>query len=131
MKLFYYFILLCFCSSCSFKPKVSTDSGLPILDLTQDYPEKELDIHEIAEVEYIPLETNDSSLIKLGHALTISEKYIITYDFNGPIFIFNRKGKHIRSINHYGPGPKEHRTIFSLAVDFNKEKFSLVSLKIC
>lgn len=116
-------------SACTNQLKKPIDSTLPILDLTKDYPKKELDIHEIADVEYIPLETNDSSLIKLGHALTISEKYIITYDFIGPIFIFNRKGKHIRSINHYGPGPKEHRTIFSLAVDFNKEEYYIYEHK--
>ena len=116
-------------SACTNQLKKPIDSTLPILDLTKDYPKKELDIHEIADVEYIPLETNDSSLIKLGHALTISEKYIITYDFNGPIFIFNRKGKHIRTINHYGPGPKEHSTILSLAVDFNKEEYYIYEHK--
>ena len=110
-------------SACTNQLKKPIDLKLPILDLTKDYPKKELDIHEIADVEYIPLETNDSSLIKMAAKIMISDKYIITYDFQGPVFIFDRKGKHIRSINHYGQGPKEHNHIFFVAVDFKKEEY--------
>ena len=110
-------------SACTNQLKKPIDSTLPILDLTKDYPKKELDIHEIADVEYIPLETNDSSLIKMAAKIMISDKYIITYDFQGPVFIFDRKGKHIRSISHYGQGPKEHTHIFFIAADFKKEEY--------
>ena len=79
-------------SACINQPKAPTDSTLPVLDLTKDYPKMELDINDIAEAEYIPLETTDESVIALGAFLNISDKYIIMADPLGPVFIFDRKG---------------------------------------
>ena len=53
-------------SACTSQPKPQKDSTLPILDISKEYPEIELDIHEIADVEYVPLETTDSSVIGMG-----------------------------------------------------------------
>ena len=53
-------------SACTSQPKPQKDSTLPILDISKEYPEIELDLNEIAEVEYVPLETTDSSVIGMG-----------------------------------------------------------------
>ena len=108
---------------CSTQPQKPVDFILPVLDITKEYPKMELDINDIAEAEYIPLETTDESVIAMGTYFTISEKYIITYDINGPVFIFDRKGKFIRAINNYGQGPEEHYVISALTVDFPKEEY--------
>ena len=44
-------------SACTSQPKPQKDSTLPILDISKEYPEVKVDIHELGKVEYIPLET--------------------------------------------------------------------------
>ena len=65
-------------SACTSQPKPQKDSTLPILDISKEYPEIELDIHEIADVEYVPLETTDSSVIGMG----LKKKYIGEIHYN-------------------------------------------------
>ena len=111
-------------TGCNTQPQKPIDSTLPILDLTKEYPKMELDINKIAEAEYIPLETTDESLIAMGPYLNISDKYIITYDLGGPVFIFDRKGKHIRTLYGCGHGPKEYRhSILAFTADFQDEEY--------
>ena len=123
MKRLYFIFCLFIFTGCNRQPKAPADSTLPVLDLTKDYPEIEVDIHEIADVEYVPLETTDESLMIAGVEYCISDKYIITYDPPGTVFFFDRTGKHIRTICNIGQGPKEHFSIFSFAVDFNREEY--------
>ena len=61
-----FYIIIFFLAGCTSKSQKGLDSKLPILDLSQNYPEIELDLNEIAEVEYVPLETTDSSVIGMG-----------------------------------------------------------------
>lgn len=61
-----FYIIIFFLAGCTSKSQKGLDSELPILDLSQNYPEIELDLNEIAEVEYVPLETTDSSVIGMG-----------------------------------------------------------------
>ena len=108
-------------SACTSQPKPQKDSTLPILDISKEYPEIELDIHEIADVEYIPLETTDESVMATGWHNCISDKYIIMKDLSR-VHLFNRKGKHLFSFEHSGQGPKEYHYISELYTDFeNKE----------
>ena len=124
MVKFIFFILIIFSfTGCNTQPQKPIDSTLPILDLTKEYPKMELDINDIAEAEYIPLETTDESVIALGAFLNISDKYIIMADLLGPVFIFDRRGKFIRAIKNYGQGPEEHYVILGLTVDFQKEEY--------
>ena len=76
MKNFYLFFFTLLFIGCSTQPKAPTDSTLPILDLSKDYPEKKVDIHELGEVEYIPLETTDESVMTVGLLHFISDEYI-------------------------------------------------------
>ena len=50
-----------------------SNSELPVIDLEKEYPVKRIDIHEIADVEYIPLETTDESLIGNAYYNAISD----------------------------------------------------------
>ena len=105
MKNFYLFFFTLLFIGCSTQPKAPTDSTLPILDLSKVYPEKKVDIHELGEVEYIPLETTDESVMAVGLYHHISDEYIIIQDLSD-IQIFDRKGKHIQKISYIGQGPK-------------------------
>jgi hypothetical protein len=113
---------------CSKQPKAPADSTLPVLDLSKDYPEKKVDIHELGEVEYIPLETTDESIMRVGLFHYISNDYIIVQDL-GVMQIFDRKGKHIKRFDHTGPGPKEYHYIHGCKADFRAKELYIYDPK--
>ena len=53
------------------------DSILPVIVLNREYPVKRMNIHEMADVEYIPLETTNNSLISTLAHTAVSDKYIV------------------------------------------------------
>ena len=124
---FILFCLICLVG-CTNQPKAPTDSILPVLDLTKDYPEMDIDLQEIADVEYIPLETTDESIMRVGLYHYISNDYIIVQDL-GVMQIFDRKGKHITRFDHTGPGPKEYHYIHGCKADFRAKELYIYDPK--
>ena len=93
------------------------------LDVAKDYPEKTINLEDIAEVRYVPLETTDQSLIQGIHKMATSDDKIVICDLvQNTIFIFDKDGHFINSINKEGPGPQEYSSIQNFAVDFQKEE---------
>ncbi len=76
------------------------EAGLPTIDLTKSYPKKEIVLQDIAEVEYIPLETRDDVLI--DHLFTTGyaskDTIMIANKKKGDVFIFNGQGKFLQII---------------------------------
>lgn len=73
---------------------------------------------DIAKVEYVQLETNDSCLISNIISLQLTKEYIFAY--NGKtdqVFQFDRKGKFIRQVGRLGSGPGEYSLITEIAAD--------------
>jgi len=89
------------------------------IDVTANYPLKEFYLQDIAEVEYIPFETNSNAL--MGRSTTIfyvSDNYIIASSYSeGDIFVYDGKGKWKYSFNHRGQGPTEYNRPNSIAFD--------------
>ena len=126
MRNIYLISLLILFLACQHQAEKEKESTLPILDLTKEYPKRLIDIHEIADVEYIPLETTKKSALALPHSFRISEKYIFIADIlmsDAYIQIFNRQGKHLSNQNNRGQGPKDYYYIRTFAVDFEKEEY--------
>ena len=123
-----FFILMLALSACTSQPKAPADSTLPILDTSKEYPEIKVDIHELGEVEYIPLETTDESIMRVGLYHYISNDYIIVQDL-GVMQIFDRKGKHITRFDHTGPGPKEYHYIHGCKADFRAKELYIYDPK--
>ena len=93
------------------------------LDVAKDYPEKTINLEDIAEVRYVPLETTDQSLIQGIHKMATSKDKIVICDIvQNIIFIFDKDGHYISSINKKGAGPQEYSSIQNFAVDFQKEE---------
>lgn len=131
--------LLCSLFSCSFKKSMKninnnyTDTiqqqfcilSILNIDLKYDYPKREMKLEDIADIEYIPLETRDSVLIKGIHNVAMTENIIILCDKStNTIFLFDRQGKYISSFCHQGGGPSEYQSISNFCADFeNKEIF--------
>ena len=99
----------------------NADRGLIVIDVTKDYPTKVLYLQDIAKVEYIPLGTNDNTLMRTTIArFHLSDDYIVTTNplsNQGDFFVFDGKGKSKFSFNHRGQGPGEYNRIGSFAFD--------------
>lgn len=79
-----------------------TDS-IPTVDVYANYPMKRLDISELAEVTYLPL--NKKLLIKDRpyHGTftgSVSENLIVSYTFDGDVEVFDHSGQKLHDFNH-------------------------------
>ena len=116
------------------KPSESSETQNAIfweLDVANDYPEKTINLEEIAEVRYVPLETTDQSLIQGINKMATSDDKIIICDLEqNTIFIFDKDGHFINSINKKGPGPQDYSLIHNFAVDFQKEEIYICDYQL-
>ena len=120
-----YLYVLCLATlfGCVSNPSYNTTLG--VIDLSGNYPTRKVDLKEIADLEYIQLETTDSSLLSSVCAdYFISDDYIITSDaYTGDVFVFTRLGHFLHKFNKRGNGPEEYTNLSSAAVDFETEEF--------
>jgi hypothetical protein len=88
------------------------------IDVTADYPKKELILQDFMDVEYIPLETADDFLCQ-GFVQAIGRELVVVTNriSDGDIFIFDRSGKALRKINRKGPGSEEYTHVQSIILD--------------
>ena len=96
------------------------------IDFKQTYPKKGIDLEEIADVSYIPLETTDRSLVQAIRQIEISDSIIIIGDYSNAVIAFDRQGKFLWSFNKQGGGPEEYNTLTTLCVDFNKKEIYIL-----
>jgi hypothetical protein len=91
----------------------SKTGNLPVIDFSKTYPEKEKNLQDVADLEYIPLETTDDVLLSEQDVLShVSDKYILVHSpVRGDIFVFNRAGKIVSHFNHRGQGSREYAAI--------------------
>lgn len=80
----------------------------------------------IKKCEFIPLETNDSSLFESVYHVGVSENYIAVHSRGQyPIKLFNREGKFIRNIGSIGRGPGEFSSLYGIQLDEPANKIYL------
>ena len=86
-----------------------------VIDISKQYPEKKNILSDIADIEYIPLETSDDILLSDEAVLSyVSDKYILAYEpRRGDIFVFDRTGNIYSHFNHKGQSGKEYSWIRS------------------
>jgi hypothetical protein len=90
-----------------------------IVDVTGNYPKKELILQDFMDVEYVALETTDEFICQ-GLVLDISKGLVavINRNYDGDIFIFDReKGKGIKKINRKGQRSEEYTYISGIRLD--------------
>ena len=97
------------------KQKVS--DGLWTFDVTKKYPTKEIYIQDIADVDYIPLETNDSILWRGREVLYLDDDYIVGANRNNGVYFHDGKGKALNMFNKMGQGPKEYSDMYKVQYD--------------
>ena len=85
--------------------------AMPVLDMNLRYPKKIVDLQDIADVEYIVLETHEDGLVSGSFYTTLTDSLIITYNSSNDILIFYRDGRFSHSFNREGGSGKEHSLI--------------------
>ena len=96
-------------------PKKGSENKLIHLDISTSYPEKVLELEEVADIEYLQLELNDDYLFAREPHIVTSDKIIISQD--GDVLIFSRDGSPLFKFNHKGNGPGEYAYIEQLLYD--------------
>ena len=106
------------------------DNKPPTFDLTKEYPARDLAFQEMAEVEYIPLETTDNSLLSSLSYLFVSDSLVVTYCWeNGSVLFFDRTGKFLHSFSHKGESEQEYASMIGMTVDFDAKEVFIVDYR--
>lgn len=96
---------------------------LPTFDLQKEYPLKRVVLQDVADVEYIPLETKKEALILGLPMIKMDDKTIIIPNMRaGEILLFNHKGKHLNTFCRKGESGEEYRSIANMSADFTKKE---------
>ncbi len=113
--------------SCT-KTETQSKKGIPVVDVTKTYPKKEIVLQDIADVEYIPLETRDDALIDNNYQVcTISpDSLLIGNCVEGSIFLFNGQGKLLKKFKHKGQSGMEYKEIWGLYYDSPTQEIILL-----
>ena len=91
---------------------------LIMVDVTANYPKKELVLQDFMDVEYIPLETTNEFLCQ-GLVQAIGKEIILVKNQvnDGNIYVYNRAGKGLRIINRFGRGSEEYSFLAGIFLD--------------
>ncbi|PZX49106.1 6-bladed beta-propeller protein [Algoriphagus ratkowskyi] len=117
--------ILCFyllsCSSTinndivSFNVPKEGDSGFQLSNLSKS-------------IEYIALETNEDSFLKLIQDLKFYKDKVFVLDFTSKILVFDRSGKFLYRLGNSGDGPGEFSSVSSFVIDEQTETVHIASL---
>ena len=123
MKQLFLFIILLTSIGCSNKHNDIHKNGILNINIEKHYPKAELMLQDFVDVEYIILDNSDEYICQ-GRILDIGESYILVSNYiqDGDIFIFDRKGKGIRKINHLGESGKDYRMFTDVLLDEHNEE---------
>ena len=120
-------------SSCGRKSttETSNEDSLIKIDLLTDADAKVTKLSEIAKnVEYIPLETTESSLIGpsvLKVIYTNNRVYLRNSGLNGEILCFDMEGKFLYKLQNRGRGPEEYTFISDFDVSSDNKFLTILS----
>ncbi len=103
-----------------FQTETRESLAMPVLDLKKEYPKKTIALQDIADVEYITLETHDKGLVA-GHYTTITDSFIITYNSSWDVVFFHRDGRFSHSFNRIGGSGEEYSPPIGLNLCVNPE----------
>lgn len=104
-------------------PPVWYEGETPIFfNVENNYPETNIRLSDLSDALYIPLETNDTTLLRQlgtceGNEYLLTADRIYGQEAQTAIYVFGKDGRLIRKIDHRGGGPGEYSYISSYAVD--------------
>ena len=101
------------------------------LDVTKSYEKKTLYLQDIAEIEYVPIETTEFSLWRGREVYYIDDKYIIAANDHCGVMVHARNGKALYNFNKKGNGPNEYKEISDLCYDPKTNEVFILSMLAC
>lgn len=105
-------------------------SSFPEIRVNQTPDEKEITLQEIAEeISYIPLETNDTMLLRGVFLSICNEGIAVMHQVDGQVFLFDGKGKARGSISRKGGGPEEYVGMQQAVVDWKRNELFVLDYK--
>jgi len=92
--------------------------ALITVDVTKKYPQKELILSDIMDVEYVALETTDEFVCQ-GEVRAVGKNVIVVMNQSndGNIYIFDRNGKGLKKINRMGNSGEEYTYLYGITLD--------------
>lgn len=107
---------------------VYADAGkLPVIDFQKTYPKKVIPIQELADVEYIPLETHDSALLSSKCRIKLTDQYFIT-NSGETVCFFQRDGRFSHAFDHRGSSGEEYAQLASIAIDEKAKEVFIIDM---
>lgn len=127
-------LLLMLLAICSCGKTNQAEISLLVVDVAKDYPPKEIWIQDIAEVEYLPMATTDSTLVNSTPSLVTEEGIVTRGARVGEILLFDAKGQQLEGrICRRGQGPEEYSAVVFNLVDWKRKEVFIAdytSLKV-
>lgn len=119
------FLLLIGTTGCGGGNKPSAEELITV-DVTADYPEKDLILQDFMEVEYVPLETTDE-FITQGVVEAVGEQVVVVRNWRGgDILIFDRAGKSLRKVNRRGQSGEEYSQLTGIILDEDRREMFVI-----
>lgn len=99
------------------------------IDVTADYPEKELILQDFMDVEYIPLDNSDEYITQgVVKAVGKNHIFVANRNFDGDIFVFDRSGKGVKKINRKGNSGEEYNYMYNIVCDEKNQELFVTDL---
>lgn len=97
------------------------------INLSKTYPERRIFMQDIANVEYVPLETLNNSLIGIVYEYAVFDSCIVMCNIsNGEILFFDRKGKFLSNFSRKGASGAEYTCISSWLYDSHSKEIYIL-----
>lgn len=126
MKLKYIFLVTAwFCVITGCDTGKSKEKDMIEVDMRANYPQKELILQDLFDIEYVRLETTDEFLTA-GNVRAVGKNLIVTKNTgrtDGNFYLFDRKtGKGIKKINRLGQSGEEYTNILDIVLDEERQE---------
>lgn len=121
-------ILTIFLSICFYNPSLKDNSNLITFDLKDLPKESTVNLSDLGfeDIDYIPLETNDKSLISRITGVRFGYDFFIIQYYN-TILMFKNDGSFVTKIGTEGRGPNEFTVVHDIDIDKTNQNIYLVS----
>ncbi len=113
------FLFTCLFLAMSCTSKMNKVARIPEINLTKEIDGTVFNLSTIADsIEYIPLETTDSSFISQIVDIQLTKDFIFIQDrILEKLLVFSRSGKFLNQIGRKGKGPGEYTSLFTFTTD--------------
>ena len=102
--------------------KKQSQEELPFIDVSKEYPEKRIDLTDIADVTYVHLSSESDDYLFRGTIDYVTENRIVVIDrSSNSLLFFSKDGNPTSRFNRRGQGPEEYTDAASVMYDEERD----------